>query len=194
MLPQARARGNIHMRDHGGEVEGRDAGDDAERLADGPGVDAGADLLGELALEELRDAGGELDVFEAAGGFALGVGEDFAVLGGDEGGDFVEARLEDFAEAEHDAGAAEGRLRGPRGEGGCGGGDGGVEFGAVGEGDAGPAPGRWRGCRRCRYGRRFRGRRLPSIQWGIARGVVAGAEATLGRTAVDIGLGTSMDR
>ena len=40
-------------RDHGGEVEGRDAGDDAERLAHGPGVDAGADLLGEFAFEEL---------------------------------------------------------------------------------------------------------------------------------------------
>jgi hypothetical protein len=33
-------------------------------------------------LEELRDAGGELDVFEGAGGLALGVGEDLAVLGG----------------------------------------------------------------------------------------------------------------
>ena len=120
--------------DHGGEVEWRDAGDDAERLAHGPAVDAGADLLGELAFEEVGDAGGELDVFEAAGGFASGVGEDFAVLGGDEGGELVEAPLEEFAEAEQDAGAAEGRLRGPVGKGGGGGGDGGVDFGAVASG------------------------------------------------------------
>ena len=144
------------MRDHGGEVEGRDAGDDAERLTHGPAVDAGADLLGEFAFEELRDAGGELDVFEAARGFAFGVGEDFAVLAGEERGDFVEAGLEDLAEAEEDAGAAERRLGGPVGEGcGCGG-DGGVDFGGSGERDAGPAVRRWRGCRRRRIGRRFR--------------------------------------
>ncbi len=124
-------------RDHGGEVEGRDAGDDAERLAHGPGVDAGADLLGEFALEELADAGGVLDVFEAAHDFALGVGEDFAVLAVEEGGELVHAGLEDVAEAEEDAGAAERRLGGPGGEGGGGGFDGGVELGVGGEGDAG---------------------------------------------------------
>jgi hypothetical protein len=118
--------------DHGGEVEGGDAGDDAEGLAHGVAVDVGADLLGEFAFEEVGDAGGELDVFEAAGGFAAGVGEDFAVLAIDEGGDFVEAALEDFAEAEEDAGAAERRLCGPVGEGGGGGGDGGVDFGGGG--------------------------------------------------------------
>ncbi len=85
----------------------------------------------------MGDGGGELDVLQATGGFAFGVGEDFAVFGGDEGGDFVEARFEDFAEAEHDAGTAEGWLRRPLGEGGGGGGDGGVKFGAVGEGDEG---------------------------------------------------------
>ena len=124
-------------RDHGGEVEGRDAGDDAERLAHGPGVDAGADLLGELAFEELGDAGGVLDVFEAAHDFAFGVGEDLAVLAVEEGGDLVHAGLEDVAEAEEDAGAAERRLRGPVGEGGGGGLDGGVDFGVGGERDAG---------------------------------------------------------
>ncbi len=123
--------------DHRGEVEGGDAGDDAERLADGPGVDAGADLLCEFALQKLWDSGGELDVFEAAGGFAAGVGVDLAVLGGDEGGDLVEALLEDLAEAEEHAGAAERRLRGPGREGGSGGGYGGVDFGVGGEGDAG---------------------------------------------------------
>ncbi len=118
--------------DHGGEVEGRDAGDDAEGLAHGVAVDAGADLFGELAFEEVGDAGGELDVFEAAGGFAAGVGEDFAVLAIDEGGDFVEAALVDLAEAKEDAGAAERWLGGPVGEGRGGGGNGGVDFGLAG--------------------------------------------------------------
>ncbi len=123
--------------DHGGEVERGDAGDDAEGLAERPGVNAGAYLLGELAFEELGDASGELDVFHAAGGFSLSVGEDFPVLAVDEGGDFVDAALEDFAEAEHDAGAAERRLGGPRGEGSGGSLDGGVDFSVGGEGDAG---------------------------------------------------------
>ena len=158
MLPQARAIGNIHMRHHGGEVERRDSGDDAERLAHGPAVDAGADLLGELAFEELRNAGGELDVFEAAHDLASCVGEDFAVLAGEERGDLVHAALEDFAEAEEHAGAAERRLRGPVGEC-CGGGfDGGVDFGGSGEGDSGLHALRWRGCRRRRIGRRCRSR------------------------------------
>jgi len=50
------------------------------------------------------------------------------VLAVDEGGYFVEAALEDFAEAEKDAGAAEGRLGGPVGEGCCCGCYGGVDF------------------------------------------------------------------
>jgi hypothetical protein len=53
-------------RHHRREVERRDAGDDAERLADRVDVDAGRDLLGELALEQVRDAAGELDDLEAA--------------------------------------------------------------------------------------------------------------------------------
>src|ERR1700733_113215 len=85
-----------------------------------------------LRMKGVWDAGGDLDILEAAGGFAAGVGEDFAVLEVDEGGDFVEAALEDFAEAEEDAGSAERWLGGPVGEGcGCGG-YGGVNFGGGG--------------------------------------------------------------
>ncbi len=97
---------------------------------------AAADLLGEFALEEVGDSGGELDDFEAASGFASGVGEDFAVLAIDEGGDFVEAALEDFTEAEEDAGAAKRRLGGPVGEGRCCSDDGGVDFGFGSQGDS----------------------------------------------------------
>jgi hypothetical protein len=59
------------------------------------------------------------------------------VLAVEEGGNLVHTGLEDIAEAEEDAGAAEWRLRGPLGEG-CGGGlDSGVDFGVGGERDAG---------------------------------------------------------
>ena len=76
-------------------------------------VDAGADVLGELALEELRDAGGELHHLEAALDLARGVGEHLAVLGGDEGGELVGALLGDAQEGVEDAGAAQGRRQRP---------------------------------------------------------------------------------
>ena len=140
--------GNIHMGTMAGKLNGRDAGDDSEGLADGPAVDAGADLLGELALEELRDAGGELDVFEAAGGFASGVGEDLAVLAGEERGNLVEAPLEDFAEAEEDTGSPERTVARPsrgmllrRRRRRC-------RLRREWPGRPWPAPRQWRGCRR----------------------------------------------
>src|ERR1700722_10447266 len=43
-------------RDHAREVERRYAGDDPERLPQGPVVEAGGDLGGEGALSELRHA------------------------------------------------------------------------------------------------------------------------------------------
>src|SRR5207253_10119648 len=49
---------------HRGEVEGRDPGGDAERLADRVDVDAGRGLLREAALQELRDPAAELDHLE----------------------------------------------------------------------------------------------------------------------------------
>jgi hypothetical protein len=79
-------------------------------LAHGKAIDAGAYLLCEFALEKLWDSCGELNHFEAAGGFAFGVRKDFAVLAVDDGGDLVDTALEDLSEAEEDAGAAKGRL------------------------------------------------------------------------------------
>ena len=83
-LPQASAGANFHIGIMAGKVERRDAGDDAERLAHGIEVDARAGALGEFALQEVRDAAGELDDFEAALDVALGVGEGLAVLGREE--------------------------------------------------------------------------------------------------------------
>ena len=129
VLPQAMRDGEHPHGHHRGEVERRDSGDDAERLPHAPAIDAGAHLLCVFTLQKLWDSCGKLDVLEAASGFAAGVGVDLAVLGGDERGDLVEARLEDLAEAEEHAGAAQRRLRGPRRER-CGGGlHGVVDFG-----------------------------------------------------------------
>ena len=74
------------QRHHRREVERRDPGDHAERLADRVGVDAGGDVLGVAALEQVRDAAGELDHLDAAGDLAERVGVDLAVLGGDQRG------------------------------------------------------------------------------------------------------------
>ena len=71
-------------RDHRREVERRDAGDDAERLAERERVDAGRDLVGVVALEQARDPAGELDDLEPALDLAQRVGEHLAVLVGDQ--------------------------------------------------------------------------------------------------------------
>ena len=144
------------QRHHRGEVERRDAGDDAERLTDRVDVDAGRRLLGEAALEQLRDPGGELDVLQAARDLAGGVAEDLAVLGGDDGGQLVGAGVQQLAEGEQHGGPARQRGRTP----------------LLGRGPGrrrrrrrpprrwpgrrGRSPVRWRGCGRARCGRRAR--------------------------------------
>ena len=67
-------------RDHRREVERRDAGAHADRLADRVGVDPGADVLAVLALHQVRDARRELDHLEPARDLALGVDQRLAVL------------------------------------------------------------------------------------------------------------------
>ena len=64
-------------------------------------VDAGRHLGADRALQQLRDAAGELDALEAAGDLAEGVGAHLAVLAGDEGGELVAVPVEQLAEAEH---------------------------------------------------------------------------------------------
>ncbi len=81
VLPQAERVGEHPHRDHRREVERRDAGDDAERLADRVDVDAAGGLLGVVALQQLRDPARVLDVLQAAGDLAHRVGEHLAVLG-----------------------------------------------------------------------------------------------------------------
>jgi hypothetical protein len=82
----------------------------------------------------LRNAAGELHDVDAAGDLALCVGEDLAVLGGDEVGQFVAVLVEQFQELEHDARAADRRGVGPGREGGLRGRDRGVHVGLGAEG------------------------------------------------------------
>ena len=115
-------------RHHGREVERRDAGDDAERLADRVHVDAARRLLAEAALQQVRDAAGELDVLEAAGHLAQRVGQHLAVLGREVRGDLLAVGVDQLAEVEHHLRAARQRRRPPRRERVGGGGDGGVDL------------------------------------------------------------------
>jgi hypothetical protein len=104
-------------RDHGREVERRDAGDDPERLAEREQIDAGAGALAELALQQMRNAAGELDHFEPALDVAFGVGDGLAVLGGEQLGEAVELLLHQLEELEQNpraplrVGGGPGRLR-----------------------------------------------------------------------------------
>ena len=80
VLPQASAIGNIHI----GTIAGKLNGVMPAHTPSGWRTDQlsmpRADLLGELALQQMRDAAGELDDLEAAGDLALRVGQDLAVL------------------------------------------------------------------------------------------------------------------
>ena len=112
------------QRHHGREVERADDGDDAQALADRVDVDLGRGVLGEAALHQVRDAAGELGDLEATGHLAEGVGEDLAVLGGDQRGDVLLALVEQLAELEEHLGALGERDAAPlRGPGRVGGGD-----------------------------------------------------------------------
>jgi hypothetical protein len=114
---EAVAAGQRHRRHphrhHEGKVEGRDAGRDPERHALAPVVDAAADAVRMLALEQLRDAAGEFDDFKTALHLAQRVGQGLAVLGGEQAGDVVRVAFDEFAELEHDAGAPLRRRRAP---------------------------------------------------------------------------------
>ena len=84
VLPQAIAIGHIHIGHHRGEVERRDPGADAQRLAQRVHVGVGRHLLGVRALEQMRDAARELDDLETAGDLTERVGDHLAVLGADD--------------------------------------------------------------------------------------------------------------
>ena len=103
----------------------------------GVDVDAGRHLLGVAALQQVGHAAGELQVLEAAGDLALGVGKDLAVLGGNRRGDVLAVGVEQLAHAEQDLGPP-GQPGGPPGrEGGPGRLHGQVHLGGAGQVDLG---------------------------------------------------------
>jgi len=102
---------------HCRKVEGGDACNHSEGLTHGPAVDAGADLVGVLPLEELRNSGGKLNDLEASGHLAFGVGKNLSVLGREDGSEFIGFLFKKLAKTEEDARAAQGWLRGPFREG-----------------------------------------------------------------------------
>ena len=88
-------------RHHGRKVERRDAGDHAQRLAQRVAVHAGSDAVGELALQKLRDAAGELHHLDAAGDLARRIGQHLAVFTSDQRGQLVAVGLQQLLEPEH---------------------------------------------------------------------------------------------
>ena len=129
VLPR-RDRDREHpARHHHREVERRDASDHAERLTQIPVVDAAADLIGEIGLEQIRNAARELDDLDAAHHFALRVREHLAVLTRDDLGEFVVMFVEQFLELEQHARALDRRGFAPCGKRGFRGGDRRIDLG-----------------------------------------------------------------
>src|SRR5580698_4753290 len=77
--------------DHGGEIEGRDGGANSNRLADGLGVDSAGHTFKNAALHGHGSGASNFDDFNRAADFGAGVGEYFARLEGDGGGEIVNA-------------------------------------------------------------------------------------------------------
>jgi len=101
---------------HGREVEGRYAGADAKRLAQGVGIYRRAHFARILALEQFGNAADIFHVLDAARRFAHGVIEHLAMLAGNGFGDFFLVVLQQNAEPLHEAGALQRAQSGPGGQ------------------------------------------------------------------------------
>ncbi len=92
MLPQAIATGCIHIGTIDGKLNGVMPATTPSGSRNENDVDAGRDLVGVLALEQLRDPAGELDDLQPALHLAERVGDDLAVLVGDHLGELRRRR------------------------------------------------------------------------------------------------------
>ncbi|MNQ69586.1 hypothetical protein D3C85_841940 [compost metagenome] len=125
------------QRDHRREVERGDAGAHAQRLQQGVGVDAVGHVVGQFAHLQIADAGGVLDHFQAAEHVTFGIRQGLALLGGQQGGQFLDVLADQLLVLEEDTGTGTDRGLAPGLEGLLGAGNGGVHFLGGGEGDAG---------------------------------------------------------
>ena len=85
-------------------------------MAHGPVVDAGGDLFGVVAFEQLRNASSEFDNLNSARDFTLRIGKNLAVLGGDHACELVFVQVEQLQKLEHDPRAAQRRCICPSGK------------------------------------------------------------------------------
>ena len=88
-LPHAEREGEEPERDHRREVERRDRGHDAHRLADLLDVDASRDPLEVLALQQVGDRGCRLDRLDPATDLASRVVDGLAHVVGHEAGELL---------------------------------------------------------------------------------------------------------
>ncbi len=116
VLPQASAIGAIHSGTMAGKLNGVIPAHHAQRLAQRETVDAAPDLIGEVALQQIRDAGGEFHHLHAARDLATGVRQHLAVLGRDDGRQLAGVLLQQVAELEHHACASQRGQAGPTGQ------------------------------------------------------------------------------
>ena len=98
--------GELPHRNHGGEVERRDAGDDAEGLADRIDVDSRPRAFRIFALHQMRRAEREFADLEAPLDIASCVGNGLAVFAGEELREVVVVPMQKIDELHHDARAA----------------------------------------------------------------------------------------
>ncbi len=100
-------------RHHEGEVERRDRGEDADRLADHVRVDPARDVLQVRALHQRGDAGGDLDALDPAPDLAGRVLDRLAVVARDQERELFLRRLEPVLQLEARAGPGDRRRRAP---------------------------------------------------------------------------------
>ena len=108
------AFGQEPERDHRREVEGRDRGDDPDRLAHQLDVDPAGGALEVLALHQVGHRGRRLHRLDPAADLAAGVVERLAHVLGDQPGELVAVGDEGVAEVEHGAGPLRRRDLAPR--------------------------------------------------------------------------------
>ena len=117
-------------RHHGGKVERRDSGADAQRLAHGTRIDAARNVVQGIAHHEAGHAAGDFDHLDGAAHFGAGVVRCLAVFRGEDGRNFVGVLFEQRLKAIERLHAIHHRCLAPCAERSVGGAHGAVYFGS----------------------------------------------------------------